>query len=99
LTHGGGIETLAVIAHDPSLARLERVREPTRPDGADELDAMRRSREVYGYITDVTEIADDGWYGNPGWADQKEADSFADVVAEEIETAVDSILAIRRRAT
>jgi len=99
LTHGGGIETLAVLAHDPSLARLDRVAEPTRPDGADELDAMRRSREVYGYITDVTEIADDGWYGNPGWASQDEAGAFADLVAHEIESAVESILAIRRRAT
>lgn len=99
LTHGGGIETLAVLAYDPSLARLDRVTDPTRPDGADELDAMRRSREVYGYVTDVTEIADDGWYGNPGWANQEEANTFAEVVAEEIESAVDSILAIRRRAT
>ena len=99
LTHGGGIETLAVLALDPSLARLDRVTKPTRPDGADELDSMRRSREVYGYITDVTEIADDGWYGNPGWASQDEADTFADLVAAEIESAVESILAIRRRAT
>ncbi len=97
LTHGGGIETLAVLASDPSLARLDRVTEPTRPEGADELDAMRRSREVYGYITDVTEIADDGWYGNPGWASQEEADTFAELVAQEIEYAVESILAIRRR--
>jgi creatinine amidohydrolase/Fe(II)-dependent formamide hydrolase-like protein len=94
-----GIEALAVLAHDPSLARLDRVTEPTRPGGADELDAMRRSREVYGYITDVTEIADDGWYGNPGWAKQEEAATFAEVVAEEIESAVDSILEIRRIAT
>jgi creatinine amidohydrolase len=99
LTHGGGIETLAVLAHDASLARLDRVAEPTRPAGADELDAMRRSREVYGYITDVTELADDGWYGNPGWASQDEAGTFADLVAQEIETAVESILSIRRRAT
>src|SRR5690606_37957151 len=33
LTHGGGIETLAVLAYDPSLPRLDRVAEPTRPDG------------------------------------------------------------------
>lgn len=96
LTHGGGIETLAALAHDPSLVHLDRVTEPSRPDGADELDAMRRSREVYGYITDVTEIANDGWYGNPTWATQDEADVFADTVADEIESSVGSILAIRR---
>ena len=95
LTHGGGIETLAVLAHDPDLARLDRVREPTRPEGAEELDAMRRSREVYGYITDVTEIADDGWYGNPAWADQERAHDFARTVADEIAVTVTSILKMR----
>ena len=97
LTHGGGIETLAVLAHDPALVHFDRVGEPTRPDGADELDAMRRSREVYGYITDVTEIADDGWYGNPEWAEEGEASGFADTVASEIEATVRSILAMRRQ--
>ena len=98
LTHGGGIETLAVLAHDPDLARVDRIKEPTRPDGAEELDAMRRSREVYGYITDVTEIADDGWYGNPAWADEERAAHFATLVADEIATTVESILKMRRQS-
>jgi creatinine amidohydrolase len=96
LTHGGGIETLAVLAYDPDLVRAERVTEPTRPDGADALDAMRRSKEVYGYITDVTEIADEGWYGNPAWADEGRAAAFAETVADEIATTVKSILKLRR---
>ena len=96
LTHGGGIETLAVLAHDPELARLDRAQEPTRPEGADDLDAMRRSREVYGYITDMTEIADDGWYGNPAWADEERAGGFAKTVATEIAGTVESILKMRR---
>jgi len=96
LTHGGGIETLAVLAYNPDLVRADRVTEPTRPDGADELDAMRRSKEVYGYITDVTEIADQGWYGNPAWADEGRAAEFAKTVADEIATTVESILNLRR---
>jgi creatinine amidohydrolase len=96
LTHGGGIETLAVLAYDPDLVRIDRVTEPTRPEGADELDAMRRSKEVYGYITDVTEIADDGWYGNPSWADEERAGGFASTVADEIAATVESILKLRR---
>jgi creatinine amidohydrolase len=97
LTHGGGIETLAVLAHDPDLFRSERVGDATRPEGADELDAMRRSKEVYGYITDVTEIADDGWYGNPGWADHDRAAGFATTVAEDISKQVEAILSMRKR--
>lgn len=96
LTHGGGIETLAVLAHDPSLARLDRVGEPSRPEGADALDAMRRSKEVYGYITDVTEIADDGWYGNPAWAREAAAAEFAATVADEVADSVGAILKMRR---
>ena len=95
LTHGGGIETLAVLAHNPDLARLDRVTEPTRPEGADDLDAMRRSREIYGYITDVTEIADEGWYGNPQWANEYLARDFAVTIAEEIAGGVESILKVR----
>jgi creatinine amidohydrolase len=83
LTHGGGIETLAVLAHDASLVRMERVTAPTRPHGADELDTMRRSHEVYGFVTDVTEIADDGWYGNPWWATTDAATTFAEKTASE----------------
>jgi creatinine amidohydrolase len=52
---------------------------------------------VYGYITDVTEIADDGWYGNPAWADEERAGKFAATVADEIATTVESILKMRRR--
>lgn len=99
LTHGGGIETLAILAYQPSLARLDRVTEPTRPEGAAELDAMRRSQEVYGYITDVTEIADDGWYGNPGWADEERAARFAETVADDIAGTVRSIMQMRRRGS
>ncbi|MPZ70402.1 MAG: creatininase family protein [Actinobacteria bacterium] len=81
LTHGGSIETMAVMAHDPSLVKLEGVTEATRPSGAEDLDAMRRSHEVYGFVTDVTEVADDGWYGDPWWATDDLADDFAERVA------------------
>ena len=81
LTHGGGIETLAVMAYDPGLVRHERVDTPTRPDDAFEMDEMRRSHETYGFITDVTALADDGWYGNPTWADEDRAKKFAEEVA------------------
>lgn len=84
LTHGGGIETMAVMAHDRSLVRLDRVSAPTRPQGAERLDAMRRSHEVYGFVTDVTELADEGWYGNPWWATDEAAATFAEHTADEV---------------
>jgi creatinine amidohydrolase len=95
LTHGGGIETLAVLAHDPALVKAERAGEPTRPPGALEMDAMRRSPEVYGFITDVSELASDGWYGNPGWATPERATTFSKVVADGVLELLDVVLRAR----
>ena len=99
LTHGGGIETLAVLAHDAALVRAERAGEPTRPAGADAMDRMRRSHEVYGFITDVSELADEGWYGNPHWATAERAESFADVVADGVVELVEGVVAARKART
>lgn len=93
LTHGGGIETLAVMAYDPALAKVDRAGEPSRPEGAGELDAMRRSPEVYGFITDVSELADDGWYGNPRWASADLTATFARDVAVQVLAGVRQVLA------
>ncbi|HEY8453015.1 MAG: creatininase family protein [Micromonosporaceae bacterium] len=96
LTHGGGIETLAVLAHDPTLVKVERAGKPRRPPGAAELDAMRRSPEVYGFVTDVTELAEDGWYGDPHWATAERAGTFATVVARAVVEKVHAVLAAHR---
>lgn len=95
LTHGGGIETMAVMAAAPDLVRLDRAGEPKRSERAGALDAMRRGRETYGYITDVTEIDSEGWYGNPNWATAEDSSSFAERVASEIAKDVRAILALR----
>jgi creatinine amidohydrolase len=95
LTHGGGLEALAVIAHDPQLVRREQVELPVRSARASAMDAMRRNREVYGYITDVTEIDAAGWYGDPSWATEERAAGFATTVADDIVGHVRSIMALR----
>ncbi len=95
LTHGGAIETMAVMAADPTLVQWDTVTEPSRPEGAEALDAMRRSREVYGYITDVSELASDGWYGDPAWATPELAAGFATEVGGALEKAVRGVLEAR----
>lgn len=95
LTHGGGIETLAMLAHDPSLVKVDRAGEPARPPGAEEMDAMRRSREVHGFITDVSQLAVEGWYGNPQWATPGRAEEFTKVVAESILEQLESVVKAR----
>ena len=91
LTHGGGIETMAVMAHDPSLVEIDAASEPTRPPGAAETDKMRRSHEVYGFVTNVREIANEGWYGDPWWATDDRAKGFVDRVADEIMSMLEAI--------
>ncbi len=97
LTHGGGIETLAMLAHDPALVLRDRVGEPSRPDDAYAMDEMRRSHETYGFITDVTALADDGWFGNPTWATQERAETFAADVAEAALERIRMILEVQSR--
>jgi creatinine amidohydrolase len=98
LTHGGGIEALAVLARDPGLARLELARASSRPQHAVDLDAMRRSRETYGFVTNIAEFGDDGWYGDPEWATRQSAGDFAPRLGEEVARQVQSVLAVRSRA-
>jgi creatinine amidohydrolase len=98
LTHGGGIEVLAVMARDPDLVWVDRAGDATRPDHAIALDEMRRSKESYGYITDVTEIDDQGWYGNPQWANTDLAQGFAETIAGEVAKKVEHIFSLRARS-
>jgi creatinine amidohydrolase len=84
LTHGGGIETLAVMACDPRLVRLERVDGDAADAAAGRVDEMRRGGEVYGFVTDARELAEQGWYGDPSWATQELAEGFGESVVAEI---------------
>lgn len=99
LTHGGGIETMAVLAHDPALVRRDLADTAERTDHAQAMDAMRRDHEVHGYITDATEIDRDGWYGHPAWATDDHAATFADRVAGEIAVQAMRIFALRGAAS
>lgn len=95
LTHGGGIEALAVMARDPGLVLVERAGDSTRPEHAIALDEMRRSKETYGYITDVTDIDQDGWYGDPGWATEELASAFASTIAGDIAKRASAVFDLR----
>jgi creatinine amidohydrolase len=95
LTHGGSIETMAVLAYDPQLAKLDRAGRASRPPGAEEADARRRSNDVYGFVTDVTEIAAEGWYGDPEWATAERVKTFPGLVVDEIVSRLEAIGALR----
>jgi creatinine amidohydrolase len=95
LTHGGSIETMAAMAYDAALVKTERAGEPTWPTQAERMDAMRRSREVYGFVTDVTEIAEKGWYGDPTWANEERVSTFVERVSDDIAHQASEVLRLR----
>jgi creatinine amidohydrolase len=98
LTHGGSIETLGVLAEDPSLVRSERVEAVSRPPHAAALDEMRRGNEVYGFVTDVGEFGGEGWYGDPSWATEERAATFVERVSAEVAEQVEHVLSLRKAA-
>jgi creatinine amidohydrolase len=82
LTHGGELEVLPVLAYDPSLVHLERATNPSSPEPARKIDALRRGRAGYPFLKDIREIAPTGWYGEPQNATQERAELFLSRVAE-----------------
>jgi creatinine amidohydrolase len=81
LTHGGELEVLPVLAYDPSLVHLDRATNPSSPDQAKKIDALRRGRAGYPFLKDIREIAPTGWYGEPQKATQEKAELFLQKVA------------------
>ena len=84
LTHGGGIETLAVMAHDARLVRQDRVEAGGGTTSAPAVDEMRRGREVYGFVTDIRDVTEAGWYGDPSWATPELAETFEASIVDDI---------------
>jgi len=65
LTHGGEIETLAVLAHRPELVHLDRIDYSSDHAHGSKIDHLRRTRSYQPVLTDVRSIAPTGWYGTP----------------------------------
>jgi creatinine amidohydrolase len=84
LTHGGGIETLAVMAHDARLVKLDRTERDALDARVREVDAMRRGGEVYGFVTNIRDVTEKGWYGDPSWATEELAEEFDSSVVDAI---------------
>lgn len=92
LTHGGYIETLAVMAYDSSLVHLDRAEDVGLPEESVRMDALRRSRTAYPILRDIRQIAPQGWYGNPHDADPARAGEFAEGIADVVIDAMRTVL-------
>jgi creatinine amidohydrolase len=87
LTHGGEIETLAILEYQKDLVHLDRVDYSSAHEPGAKMDKLRRSRSYQPVLTDIRSICPTGWYGNPEAATvdkgRKMVADIADSIADE----------------
>ncbi len=87
LTHGGEIEALAVLAHQPSLVHLDRIDYSSDHTLGHKMDKLRRTRTYQPVLTDIRSIAATGWFGSPQHATAEKGakmlTDIADAIAKE----------------
>jgi creatinine amidohydrolase len=97
-THAGSMETAAVLAHDPSLVRLEERTAGSDVDAGGAAHELFRRRDVYPVLRDFHQIAPDGgWYGHPEKAEPARAEEVFEAVAEHVVARVREIWAALER--
>jgi creatinine amidohydrolase len=84
LTHGGEIETLAVLAHRPDLVHLDRIGHSSDTEHGSEMDKLRRTRAYQPVLTDIRSIASTGWYGKPQNATAVKGSDMIESIAKAI---------------
>lgn len=87
LTHGGEIETLAILEYKKELVHLDRVDYSSDHEPGAKMDKLRRSKSYQPVLTDIRSICPTGWYGNPENATaekgRKMIEDIADSIADE----------------
>jgi creatinine amidohydrolase len=90
-THAGSMETAAVLAHDPSLVRLDDMAGGDPVEGGTEGHALFRRRDVFPVMRDFREVAATGWYGSPAAVTEERAREIFDSVADHIVESVEDV--------
>jgi creatinine amidohydrolase len=90
-THAGAMETAAILAHDPSLVRLEDMVEGDSFDRGSDGHALFRRRDVFPVMRDFREVASSGWYGTPGSVSEERSREIFDAVADHILGSIEEV--------
>lgn len=90
-THAGAMETAAVLAHAPSLVRLQERIEGDLVERSIEGHALFRRRDVFPILKDFREVATAGWYGTPDTITEARAREIIDAVAHHIVGSVEDV--------
>jgi creatinine amidohydrolase len=91
LTHGGEIETLAIMASFPDLVYLDRVESSSDGQHGSKMDKLRRTRAYQPVLTDIRAIAPTGWYGEPKKATLEKGKQMIEDLASAISERSDEI--------
>jgi len=99
LTHGGLLEILPILIHDPELVKLELATDPSDPSQAGKMDTLRRQHDIYTIVNDVREISPTGWHGVVEGASIDRAEEFmqglTDHIIERVKEAFEALEAAR----
>jgi creatinine amidohydrolase len=90
-THAGSMETAAILAHDPSLVRLDDLVDGDSVDSGTEGHALFRRRDVFPIMTDFREVAATGWYGTPGSVSEERSLEIIDAVVDHIVSSIEEL--------
>ncbi len=90
-THAGSMETAAILAHDPSLVRLDERVEGDSVDHGTDGHALFRRRDVFPVMKDFREVAVTGWYGSPDSVTELRSREIIDAVADHIVGSVEDV--------
>jgi creatinine amidohydrolase len=90
-THAGAMETAAVLAHSPTLVRLDERIEGDHVESGTEGHALFRRRDVFPILKDFREVASSGWYGHPQTITEERAREIIDAVADHIVSSVEEV--------
>lgn len=91
-THAGAMETAAVLAHRPSLVRLEDKIPGSPVDVGNEGHALFRRRDIFPVLRDFREVAPEGWYGSPETVSRERASEIFEAVADHVVEGLQSVL-------
>tara|TARA_S200000501_G_scaffold199287_1_gene187545 strand:- start:1931 stop:2734 length:804 start_codon:yes stop_codon:yes gene_type:complete len=92
LTHGGEIETLAVLAYNENLVDLNKISNSSEKNKGEKMDALRRTRSFQPVLTDIRTIAPSGWYGDPTKATVEKGKEMVKTLSNKIAKVSEEIL-------
>ena len=91
LTHGGEIETLAILSAYPELVHLDQVAASSDSSHGSKMDKLRRTRAYQPVLSDIRAIAPTGWYGDPQKATIEKGKQMVEDLATSISVRAEEI--------